>query len=250
MRELEGTLAELRERAGTRDRDLDLLVVRDRGDRGARPERGGEGSRSWPSARACASSTGCSRPRGPGRRRSRRAVTIPGWPRCSRGPRASPRPSPGADAELDALAERLAALRLEAEDLGAELRRYADSLEAEPGQARRGRGAARALRPARAQARRQRGRGARARGALPRGARAPRARGGGDRAGRGRARGGACGARQSGAAGWAPLAGRPRRSSPSGCSRSSPRWRWRARRSRWCSSRARRSGRAAPSASS
>ena len=42
MRELEGTLAELRERAGTRDRDLDLLVVRDRGDRGARPERGGE----------------------------------------------------------------------------------------------------------------------------------------------------------------------------------------------------------------
>ena len=39
----------------------------------------------------------------------------------------------GADAELDVLAERLAALRLEAEDLGAELRRYADSLEAEPG---------------------------------------------------------------------------------------------------------------------
>ena len=39
----------------------------------------------------------------------------------------------GADPELDALAERLAALRLEAEDLGAELRRYADSLEAEPG---------------------------------------------------------------------------------------------------------------------
>jgi DNA repair protein RecN (Recombination protein N) len=39
----------------------------------------------------------------------------------------------GADPELDALAERLAALRIEAEDLGAELRRYADSLEAEPG---------------------------------------------------------------------------------------------------------------------
>jgi DNA repair protein RecN (Recombination protein N) len=42
-------------------------------------------------------------------------------------------PVAGADPELDALAERLAALRLEAEDLGAELRRYADSLEAEPG---------------------------------------------------------------------------------------------------------------------
>ena len=39
----------------------------------------------------------------------------------------------GADPALDALAERLAALRIEAEDLGGELRRYADSLEAEPG---------------------------------------------------------------------------------------------------------------------
>ncbi len=39
----------------------------------------------------------------------------------------------GADPELDALAERLRALRIEAEDLGAELRRYAGGLEAEPG---------------------------------------------------------------------------------------------------------------------
>jgi DNA repair protein RecN (Recombination protein N) len=39
----------------------------------------------------------------------------------------------GADPELDALAERLRALRLEAEDLGVELRRYADGLDAEPG---------------------------------------------------------------------------------------------------------------------
>ncbi len=39
----------------------------------------------------------------------------------------------GADPELDALAERLASLRIEAEDLGGELRRYADSLESEPG---------------------------------------------------------------------------------------------------------------------
>jgi DNA repair protein RecN (Recombination protein N) len=39
----------------------------------------------------------------------------------------------GVDPALDALAERLAALRIEAEDLGAELRRYADSLEGEPG---------------------------------------------------------------------------------------------------------------------
>jgi DNA repair protein RecN (Recombination protein N) len=42
-------------------------------------------------------------------------------------------PVAGVDPELDGLAERLAALRLEAEDLGLELRRYADSLEGEPG---------------------------------------------------------------------------------------------------------------------
>jgi DNA repair protein RecN (Recombination protein N) len=39
----------------------------------------------------------------------------------------------GVDPELDALAQRLSALRLEAEDLGAELRRYAETLEGEPG---------------------------------------------------------------------------------------------------------------------
>ena len=42
-------------------------------------------------------------------------------------------PVSGVDPGLDALAERLASLRLEAEDLGAELRRYAAGLEAEPG---------------------------------------------------------------------------------------------------------------------
>ncbi len=38
----------------------------------------------------------------------------------------------GADSELDGLAERLRALRLEAEDLGAEMRRYLGALEADP----------------------------------------------------------------------------------------------------------------------
>jgi DNA repair protein RecN (Recombination protein N) len=37
------------------------------------------------------------------------------------------------DPELDRLAQRLSALRLEAEDLGAELRRYAEALEGDPG---------------------------------------------------------------------------------------------------------------------
>jgi DNA repair protein RecN (Recombination protein N) len=39
----------------------------------------------------------------------------------------------GVDPELDGLAQRMSALRLEAEDLGGELRRYADALEGEPG---------------------------------------------------------------------------------------------------------------------
>jgi DNA repair protein RecN (Recombination protein N) len=39
----------------------------------------------------------------------------------------------GVDPELDRLAQRLSALRLEAEDLGAELRRYAEALEGDPG---------------------------------------------------------------------------------------------------------------------
>ena len=43
MRELERALAELRERAGTRDRDLDLLAFEIERDRGARPKRGREG---------------------------------------------------------------------------------------------------------------------------------------------------------------------------------------------------------------
>ena len=38
----------------------------------------------------------------------------------------------GADATLDALAERLRALRIEAEELGGDLRRYAEGLEADP----------------------------------------------------------------------------------------------------------------------
>src|SRR5207253_2902425 len=39
----------------------------------------------------------------------------------------------GADSELDGLAARLATLRIEAEDLAGELRRYLEGLDAEPG---------------------------------------------------------------------------------------------------------------------
>ena len=43
----------------------------------------------------------------------------------------------GVDGELDALTERLRALRIEAEDLAGELRRYGETLEAEPGRLER-----------------------------------------------------------------------------------------------------------------
>ena len=146
----------------------------------------------------------------------------------------------GADAELDALAERLAALRLEAEDLGAELRRYADSLEAEPGrldvveerlelydrlERKHGGSVAAVLahaercRAERARLERAEVETERAEAALAE-ARAERD-GLARRAGSRPAEGGAA-------------------ASPSGCSRSSLRSRWRARRSRCSWSRARR----------
>ena len=99
----------------------------------------------------------------------------------------------GADAELDALAERLRALRIEADDLGGELRRYAEGLEAEPGRLEEVEARLELLRPARAQARRHGRGGARARRALPRAsssgsssseARLERARGGARRGAR------------------------------------------------------------------
>jgi DNA repair protein RecN (Recombination protein N) len=139
-RELERRLAELRERAGTRDRDLDLLAFeieeidalgpaedekesllaeRERlrqmdgllaaaggGAEAIAPE--GEGGGGF-----AGGGIGVAALLGQGERLAG-AVQ-------------------GVDPALDELAGRLAALRIEAEDLGGELRRYADSLEAEPG---------------------------------------------------------------------------------------------------------------------
>ena len=90
--------------------------------------------RSPASASACARWTACWPPRAAGRRRSRpstrrRRRGRSCWPSASSWPAAVQ----GVDPQLDELAGRLAALRIEAEDLGGELRRYADSLEAEPG---------------------------------------------------------------------------------------------------------------------
>jgi DNA repair protein RecN (Recombination protein N) len=132
MRELEGALAELRERAGTRDRDLDLLSFEieeiDELDPSEEEKQslGAERSR-------LRQLDGLLAAAGAGAEAIAPSGDDPGVAALLAGTESLAQAVTGADAELDALAERLAALRLEAEDLGAELRRYADSLEAEPG---------------------------------------------------------------------------------------------------------------------
>ena len=94
----------------------------------------------------------------------------------------------GLDPKLDAIAERVAALAVELGDVGSELRDYAEGHRGRPRGAGGDRGAAGSDRPARAQARRQRRVGAGARRALPRGDRAA-----GGRRGAGRRDGGGAG---------------------------------------------------------
>jgi DNA repair protein RecN (Recombination protein N) len=141
VRELERRLAELRERAGTRDRDLDLLAFeieeieslgpteqekesllaeRERLRRmdGLLAAAGGGAEAIAPEGEAggggfAGGGLGVAALLG---ETERLAGAVQ-----------------GVDPALDELAGRLAALRIEAEDLGGELRRYADSLEAEPG---------------------------------------------------------------------------------------------------------------------
>jgi DNA repair protein RecN (Recombination protein N) len=152
MRELERALAELRDRAGTRDRDLDLLAFeieeieeldpseeekaslvaersRLRQLDGLLAAAGAGAEAIAPSAEGGGGAAGLD---GSGAGYGAAADGL-GVAALLASAEQLAEPVAGADPELDALAERLAALRLEAEDLGAELRRYADSLEAEPG---------------------------------------------------------------------------------------------------------------------
>jgi DNA repair protein RecN (Recombination protein N) len=132
MRELEGTLAELRERAGTRDRDLDLLSFEIEEIEELDPSE--EEKQSLVAERSrLRQLDGLLAAAGAGAEAIAPSGDDPGVAALLAGTESLAQAVMGADAELDALAERLAALRLEAEDLGAELRRYADSLEAEPG---------------------------------------------------------------------------------------------------------------------
>jgi DNA repair protein RecN (Recombination protein N) len=132
MRELERALAELRERAGTRDRDLDLLAFEIEEIEQLDPSE--EERESLVAERSrLRQLDGLLAAAGAGAEAIAPSGDDPGVATLLSGAERLAEQVVGADRELDALAERLAAVRLEAEDVGAELRRYADSLEAEPG---------------------------------------------------------------------------------------------------------------------
>ena len=179
-------LAELRERAGARDRELDLLewelaeIDRAETERGGRGRAGGRARPAAP-RRGAALGGGGRRGRA-GRRRGGRRRRLAGagrggagagvGARRGRGARRAGRPRPGAR-------------RSRPRTCVHELHRYAEGVEAAPGPPGRGRGAAGAAGPAQAQARRHDRRGARARRGLPRAPRRAGGRRGGDRGGRG-----------------------------------------------------------------
>ena len=178
-----GRAARARGLARARPRPLPLRALRDRG--GRRPTRT-SASATGGRARAAAPRRGPAR--GGGRRPRRR------WPGPTRT--AAARPAALAQAESRLAGARPASTpastrspsgsprcAVELGDVGAELRDYAEGVEADPARAGGGRGAARGARPAAAQARRQRRVGARARRALPRGDRAARGRRGARRRG-------------------------------------------------------------------
>jgi DNA repair protein RecN (Recombination protein N) len=131
VREAERELEELQGRAGTRDRDLDLLMFEiqeiEELDPTAEEESALEAERGrlrqvdGLRAAAAAGAQAIAPEEGPGA-----SALLAEAERLADG-------VAGADAELDAIAERMRGLRIEAEDLGAELRRYLDGLDADPG---------------------------------------------------------------------------------------------------------------------
>jgi DNA repair protein RecN (Recombination protein N) len=132
VREIEGGLAELRERTGTRDRDLDLLAFEIEEIEALDPSE--EEKEALVAERErLRQLDGLLAAAGAGAEAIAPSGDDSGVAALLAQTEGLSQAVAGADPELDALAERLAALRLEAEDLGADLRRYADSLEAEPG---------------------------------------------------------------------------------------------------------------------
>jgi DNA repair protein RecN (Recombination protein N) len=131
-RELSSELDLLRERAGTRDRDLDLLAFEIEEIEALGPSEeerealAAERERLRRMDGLLAAAGGGAEAIAPAAGEGGAAMLLAQAERLAE-------PLAGVDSELDSLAARLAALRLEAEELGGELRRYADSLEAEPG---------------------------------------------------------------------------------------------------------------------
>jgi DNA repair protein RecN (Recombination protein N) len=132
VRGLACELAELRGLAGTRDRDLDLLAFEIEEIEALGPSEGDKNALVAERGRLraldglLAAAAGGAEAIAPAAGEGGGAALLAEAERLAQ-------PVAGVDPELDGLAERLAALRLEAEDLGLELRRYADSLEGEPG---------------------------------------------------------------------------------------------------------------------
>jgi DNA repair protein RecN (Recombination protein N) len=133
VREAARELEELRARAGTRDRDLDLLAFEieeidalepsEDEEAGLLAER--ERLRQVDGLRAAAA--------GGAEAVAPEVADAPGAAALLAEAERASGAVAGADEELDALTARLGALALEAEDLGAELRRYLEGLEADPG---------------------------------------------------------------------------------------------------------------------
>jgi DNA repair protein RecN (Recombination protein N) len=131
-RDLDARLAELRERAGTRDRDLDLLAFEIDEIDALEPSEEekttllGERERLRRMDGLLAAAGGGAEAIAPEAAEGGAAESLAAAEQLAAG-------VAGVDPELDRLAARLAALRIEAEDLGAELRRYSEGLESEPG---------------------------------------------------------------------------------------------------------------------
>ena len=144
VRGLERILAELRERAGTRDRDLDLLAFEIEEIEALDPTEEEKAALVAERSRlreldgllaAAGAGAEAIAPSGDGGGFGSEGGLAEGSGVAGLLAEAErlAEPVAAADPELAALAERLTALRLEAEELGADLRRYGDTLEAEPG---------------------------------------------------------------------------------------------------------------------
>jgi DNA repair protein RecN (Recombination protein N) len=132
VRALERDLADLRDRAGTRDRDLDLLAFEIEEIETLGPT--AEEKEALAAERArLRELDGLLAAAGAGAEAIAPSGDETGVGALLGGAEQMAQSVEAADPEMQALAARLTGLRLEAEDLGAELRRYADSLEAEPG---------------------------------------------------------------------------------------------------------------------